>query len=308
MISWIKKILAGQNVSERPVPTLSLQEALSYEDYSRHAHEHQKASLARRLFEKNLVPKDRAESRFNGYCYVCRGYVDFHVDFEHAYEVDGILTPNWRERLVCPGCHLNNRMRAVVHVFNQSCQPHSGSNIYITEQATYFYKFLKRAFPLVCGSEYLGDAVGYGACNSEGIRNEDVTKLSFEDDKFDYILSFDVFEHVPDYKMALAECCRCLKPGGRLFFSVPFVKSSEKNIVRARVSDTGEVIHLLPPEYHGDPIRSDGCLCFYHFGWEMLKELNALKFNDVRALFFWSKDLGYLGDGLVMFVATRIAD
>jgi SAM-dependent methyltransferase len=115
-----------------------------------------------------------------------------------------------------------------------------------------------------------------------------------------------VFEHIPNYKKALAECCRCLKPGGMLLFSVPFVKTSAKNIVRAQVSNTGEVIHLLPPEYHGDPLRSEGCLSFYHFGWEILDELNTMRFKDVKALLYWSQELGYLGGEQVIFMATKI--
>ena len=305
MRAWISKILARGKSSESPVPALSISEVLSYEDYNHHAHENRETDLANRSFEKNLIPDNCSEFKYNGYCFICRTYVDLLVDFEYAYKLDGVLTPNWRERLVCPGCHLNNRMRAVVHIFNQSCQPNYKSSIYITEQTTALYKLFEHSFPYVCGSEYLGDSVDYGTCNSQGIRNEDLTELSFDNDKFDYILSFDVFEHIPNYTKALAECCRCLKPGGMLFFSVPFVKTSEKNIVRAQVSNTGEVIHLLPPEYHGDPLHSDGCLSFYHFGWEILDELNAMRFKDVKALLYWSRELGYLGGEQVIFVATK---
>ena len=52
------------------------------------------------------------------------------------------------------------------------------------------------------------------------------------------------------------------------------VKGSEKNIVRAVIRD-GEIHHLLPPEYHGDPLSAEGCLCFYDFGWELLEDLRA---------------------------------
>lgn len=304
MLRWIKKILARGKLRQTRVPEFSVSEVLTYEDYVRHNHENEESNLSKCLFEKNLVPDNCTEFTFNGYCYVCGTYVDFSVDFEHSCTLDGILMPNWRERLVCPGCHLNNRMRAVVHIFNQTCQPSLGSRIYITEQITALYQKIKLSFPHVVGSEYLGDSVDYGALDRKGIRNEDLTQLSFDNDKFDYILSFDVFEHVPNYKKALAECCRCLKPGGMLFFSVPFVKTAEKNIVRAYVSNTGEVIHILPPEYHGDPLGSS-CLCFYHFGWEILTEINTVGFKDVKALFYWSQELGYLGGEQVIFVATK---
>lgn len=60
---------------------------------------------------------------------------------------------------------------------------------------------------------------------------------------FDFIFSFDVFEHIPDYRAAFRECLRCLKPGGELVFTVPFSHSSERNIVRAEVNADGNVVH-----------------------------------------------------------------
>jgi hypothetical protein len=65
------------------------------------------------------------------------------------------------------------------------------------------------------------------------------------------------------------------------------------------------VKHLLPPEYHGDPLSSNGCLCFYHFGWEILDELNTIGFKDANALLYWSQDYGYLGEEQIIFTATK---
>ena len=45
--------------------------------------------------------------------------------------------------------------------------------------------------------------------------------LPFEDDKFDAILSFDVFEHVQNLERTLSECYRVLKKNGRLFLVFP---------------------------------------------------------------------------------------
>ena len=51
----------------------------------------------------------------------------------------------------------------------------------------------------------------------------------------------------------------------------------------------GTISHLLPPEYHADP------LCFYHFGWDLLDALRSLGFRDTLALIYWTGELGYLG-------------
>jgi len=305
MFAWLSKIFTLGTFTKICVPELSITEISSYKDYCRHVYETEAQKIANLLFEKSLIPDKGNSFTFNGYCYTCRTQVDFMVDFEYSSESYGVIMPNWRERLVCPRCHLNNRMRAIVHVFNQECKPNRASNIYITEQTTALYKVFKRLFPHIVASEYLGEDVAYGVCNSNGIRNENLTMLSFGGNKFDHILSFDVFEHIPNYTQALAECFRCLKPGGRLFFSVPFVKTSEKNIIRAYVSNSASVVHLLPPEYHGDPLQSDGCLCYYHFGWELLDELSAIGFTDTKSLLYWSSELGYLGGEQVILMATK---
>jgi SAM-dependent methyltransferase len=46
-------------------------------------------------------------------------------------------------------------------------------------------------------------------------------RLPFDDEEFDAILSFDVFEHVQDPAAVLAECRRVLKSGGRAFIVFP---------------------------------------------------------------------------------------
>ena len=215
------------------IPVLTIRKLYSDKEYNEYCKIHQETRLANWSFEKNLIPHACIAFTFYGYCYVCKMHVDFLVDFNYYNEVAGIKIPNWRERLVCPRCYLNNRMRATVHIFNQEFQPDLGSNIYITEQTTDLYKWFVRSFKNVSGSEYLGDPVGYGINNREGIKNEDLTNLSFDNETFDFILSFDVLEHIPNYRKALLECSRCLKPGGILFFSVPFAINARENIVRA---------------------------------------------------------------------------
>ncbi len=259
----------------------------------------------REQIELELITNDH-ELWMEGFCYVCKGKTNFRTTFQYAsVGRDGGRVPNWREQLTCEKCGLNNRLRASLQIFEERCQPLPTDQIYVTEQLTPLYDWIGRNYPNVIGSEYLGNGVARGAMNGNNIRNEDLTQLSFLDSQFDHILSFDVLEHVPDYQGALRECFRCLKPGGNLLFGVPFERSSEKNIVRAKVSSTGEVVHLLEPEYHGDPLRKEGVLCFYHFGWDLLDQLQAIGFANVRAYLYWSKELGYLGGEQILFRACK---
>ncbi len=288
-----------------PRKKLELSTASSYTNYLEYHNGNHDKYLKNYNFETSLIPKDNGDFTLNGFCHVCNKSVPFIVDFLYSYEINGKLTPNWRERLLCPQCNLNNRLRAALHIFDDILKPKPDSNIYITEQTTPLYNHLKLQYPNLVGSEYLGDSVQMGYSNEAGIRNEDLTQLSFQEDELDFILTFDVLEHIPDYQKALTECFRCLKPNGFMLFSIPFALMDEKNIVRARLNKEGGIDHLLPPEYHGDPINSDGLLCFYHFGWQLLEEMNAIGFKDTKALFYWSSHFGYLGGNQFMFMARK---
>lgn len=51
---------------------------------------------------------------------------------------------------------------------------------------------------------------------------EDGHKLPFKNNSFDFILAADVLEHVYDTDMVFTELVRILKPGGKIFISVPY--------------------------------------------------------------------------------------
>jgi len=58
---------------------------------------------------------------------------------------------------------------------------------------------------------------GAGATLAAG----DALALPYADDTFDLVVCSEVLEHIPDYRAALAEIARVLKPGGRFAASVP---------------------------------------------------------------------------------------
>ena len=241
----------------------------------------------------------------HGKCSVCNTERNFYSDFKFADVVDGVKYPNWRERMVCLRCLLGNRQRAAYHLFVRYCQPDENTRIYLTEQNTAYYRMLKSRFPSTTGSEYLGDVLPQGASDRKGRRNEDLCALTFDDASFNVVLTYDVLEHVPDYNTAIVEMYRILKPGGCLMISVPFAPPSSENIVRAKLNADGAVEHILEPEYHGDPLQSDGCLCYYHFGWELLDDLRHAGFEDAGVMFYWSREYGYLGGEQVMISARK---
>lgn len=250
-------------------------------------------------FLSSLIPVNDCEFYVDGYSYVAERFVKFLCDFKCSGH--GYPHVNWRERVECPVTGLNNRMRAAVHFFDLFSNTHVASNIYIMEQTTPLYKYLKDKHLHLVGSEYLGSSVGFGSINENGIRNEDATQLSFLSNSLDAILSFDVFEHIFDYKRAFSECGRVLRKHGCMIFTVPFSITSSENIERAVITMDGNIEHLMEPEYHGDPISGAGILCFRHYAWNVLQDLREAGFRDAYAAIFNSIQFGYYTNQIIFY-------
>jgi GT2 family glycosyltransferase/SAM-dependent methyltransferase len=258
----------------------------------------------RRDVEARLVPVGRSSFTISGLCVNCGTYTDLRVVVDERLNADGRRVPNWREAQICTVCGLNSRTRVALHAVQSWLGLGPDDPIYLMEQTTPLFRALSARYPLLVASEYLGSRVARGKSQG-GIRNEDATALTFGDGRFAAILSFEVFEHIPDYRQAFRESARCLRPGGRLIFTAPFVTGNDRTLVRARLDSNGAVVHLEPPEYHGDPLSpKGGILCFQHFGWDILEALREAGFQSTEALLVWSRQFGYLGDNQLLFVAT----
>ena len=234
-----------------------------------------------------------------GFCHACRRAVELAGDWSYS---DG-TTVNFRERLVCPSCELNNRQRFVAHLLRTMLG--SAGDVYLYEQVTPFFRWAELNMRgRLSGSEYLGHDLAPGAV-IDGVRHEDALALTFGDASFDLVVSNDVYEHVPDVERALAECARVLRPAGHLLFSIPFHEGNDETRKRAELVD-GEVVELLPAEYHGNPVSPSGSLVFYDQGWQILDACRAAGFRDAYLVGYWSALYGYLGGGLqIVFVAER---
>jgi SAM-dependent methyltransferase len=239
-----------------------------------------------------------------GWCGLCSRAVHFELP-SAARGADA----NLREELVCPGCRLTSRNRGALALLTQDLD-RAQSRVYLTEQASAAFVWLQSAFSQVEGSEYGLDASSrprlqgwFEHLGGRGTLVErDVTRLDFTDASLDAIGSFDVLEHVPDYPAALREFARCLKPGGRLVLTIPFLDGEERTLVRARLTGDGGIEHLCEPEIHGDPVAG-GVLCFYHFGWDLLDACRAAGFGRAAWVRTWSPREAMFG--LWTLVATR---
>jgi SAM-dependent methyltransferase len=132
----------------------------------------------------------------------------------------------------------------------------------------------------VATSEYFADAEPGELRN--GVRCEDVQRLSYADASFDLVTHTEVLEHVPDDRRALGELLRVLRPGGYMVFTVP-LHGGERTVERARLRD-GVIEHLLEPVHHTDPLRGEGILAFRDYGNDIVERLRDAGFGEARIL------------------------
>lgn len=138
----------------------------------------------------------------------------------------------------------------------------------------------QRSRNLQC-SEYLDD-VASGSVR-DGVRCEDVQRLSFADASFDLVTHTEVFEHVPDDAAGFRELYRVLRPRGRMVFTVP-LGAAPATVERARLRG-GVIEHLAPPTYHTDLLRGERqVLCFRDYGRDIVERVRAAGFAAVDVL------------------------
>jgi GT2 family glycosyltransferase len=260
-----------------------------------------------RWIEITLIDSsNRGAFAVDGHCVPCNKKVSFLVDMQSGGQhLENSWLPNWRERLECPSCRMNNRQRLIATLVKQELNVPCKKNVYFMEQVTPIYNWVTDTFNdhNIVESEYLGHEY-QGGTTVKGIRHEDVENLSFSAESLDLIVSNDVFEHVPNPAKAFAECARVLKVGGVMIATIPFHSSNDLSVIRAKLVG-GQLESILPPSYHGNPVSADGSLVFTDFGWDVLEEMRVAGFSDVSVEIYASAELGHLGGGQLVFRAKK---
>lgn len=257
--------------------------------------------------------QSRHAFEIKAWCAACSAVTPMRVTWHYCgANAEGSVHPAWTETCACKSCGLNSRMRALIDFLTSQLNTPTSARIYIAEQTTVSFSVFQKLFADVTGSEYLGPdykpgQIATGFKNHGQVRHEDLSRLSFADGSFDLVLTQDVFEHVPAYAKTFSECARVLKPGGALVFTVPFFYDQAKTGIRATMDAQGAIQHILPPEFHGNPVSNEGSLCFQNFGWDLLETLQAAGFSQPKANLYWGPWSGHLGVPFFVFSAHKAA-
>jgi Methyltransferase domain len=266
--------------------------------------------VARRSLEHWLSMRNAGTTAFflDGFSIPAGRPVAFQVQCPRPAPDQAAAEPNWRESLICPVTGMNNRQRAGVTLgldWLKRSDRGASPRIYLYEQVTRVFQYVRRQLPDadVIGSEWLGAGIAGGTV-IDGVRHEDCANLSLDSASTDLVFSFDVFEHVNEPRAALREVMRILKPGGRLIMTIPFHADRERSDRRAQI-ENGQVVHLLPAEYHGNPIDPKGSLVFWDYGWDFVQWMREAGLENIEIQVWWGLEYGHLGPGNLFFLASR---
>lgn len=181
-------------------------------------------------------------------------------------------SPWLRDFFVCVNCDSIPRERAIMHVIDTFFPRWRDLTIHESSPATRgASQRLKHECSMYIPSQYYPD-VALGTIVG-GVRCENLEALTFSDQSIDLHITQDVLEHVFSPCAVFREISRTLKPGGAHIFTVGLVNKLQPSRVRAKKTADGSIEHLLPPEYHGNPIDSNGSLVTVDWGFDICKHI-----------------------------------
>lgn len=147
-------------------------------------------------------------------CMLCGWTGNHFVDFYTGYDFV-------HRKTICPNCFSHPRHRSYKYTLNKVFTQFKQEKIKVLHFAPEaIITHLIAQYPNV---DYLSVDIDH----RNAMRKEDITRLSFADNSFDFIMCIHVLEHIPDDKKAMQELFRVLKPNGIALLDVPIDQTSE---------------------------------------------------------------------------------
>lgn len=211
---------------------------------------------------------------FNGYCPICEAGRDFVATIPEG--LDENWYPNrFRDHLRCSGCKSLSRERGIAHVL-QALEP-DWRKKRIHESSPGGWAFspkLRRECADYVPTQYAPDRPFGQPGPDKTWQNEDLENQTFPDASFDIVVTQDVFEHLFDPHRAAREIARTLREGGLYIMTVPVVRKFGVSQRRAARSKNG-IRHLLPEQYHGNPVGDGRSLVTIDWAYDIGASLTA---------------------------------
>ena len=200
-----------------------------------------------------------------GLCPICNAQVHF------------VSRDPWlRDHFKCQACDSVPRERALLRTLELLFPHWRDLSIHESSPAMAASAKLRRECPGYLESQY-DPATPFGQIQPKrGWRSEDLESQTFEDERFDLVVTQDVFEHLMRPDLAIAEIARTLKPGGAHICTVPIGNGPRPSERRARREADGSITHIVEPIYHGNPMDpAAGSLVTIDYGYDIAPYLDA---------------------------------
>jgi SAM-dependent methyltransferase len=237
------------------------------------------------------LPRLLLSGRTNsGYCYVCRRKTMF------------LKTGDWlRDQYLCLFCLSIPRQRQLLRVLETEYPRWSDLRIHESSPCGPASEMIRQQCKGYLGSQYFPDvASGYYL---NGVRCENLEKMSFIDREFDLVITQDVFEHVLRPDRAFSEICRTLKPGGAHLFTVPLYQG-RKTVTRA-IAATEGVKFLQEPVYHSNPVDDAGSLVVTDWGADIIDFIASVSGMESTVISDKDSRFGIDGEFLEVIISRK---
>jgi SAM-dependent methyltransferase len=211
----------------------------------------------------------------------------------------------FRDHYLCERCGSIPRERALMHVIqtrypnwrdltiHESSPVNRGASVKLAQQCRSY-----------TASQY-DPQLGFGNTYPiAGYRSENLEKQTFSDEAFDIVVTQDVFEHIFDPRAAFIEIARTLRPGGAHIFTTPLVNKEKPSEKVASLSNAGVVYHR-PPEYHGNPMSTEGSLVTWHWGRDIVTHIKDASGLDTEVVALDDLKMGIRAEYIEVLVTTR---
>ena len=124
-----------------------------------------------------------------------------------------------------------------------------------------------------------------------GFRCENIEAMTFDNESIDLHVTQDVMEHVFSPDKAFKEISRTLKQDGMYIFTVPLVNKTKPTQICAEYKN-GEIVHLMKPEYHGNPVDNSGSLMTRRWGYDITDFIYKTSGMISRIIYIDALELG----------------